>query len=162
MPPPTRPPPEVALAVGDTFTQADLLKGRVLYDQAGVGAQHSTLTVVVRDENPAAPAYTGVVSLLAYAPADLLPAQAPAAELRRFDHHLLAADGLVVADGSRAGHQSHPGRALGRPQRDRTGRLPGRLRPGPRAMRWPTARAQRRCAAVTRPMCCSPTPATMC
>jgi hypothetical protein len=92
--------PEVALALGDTFTQADLLKGRVVYDQPGVGAQHSTLTVVVRDENPASPASTGVVSLLAYAPADLLPALIPAAELRRFDHHLLAADGLVVADGA--------------------------------------------------------------
>ncbi len=88
----------VALAVGDTFTQADLLKGRVVYDQAGEGALHSTLTVVVRDETPASPASTGVVSLLAYAPADLLPAQLPATELRRFDHHLLAADGWVVAD----------------------------------------------------------------
>ncbi len=92
--------PDQILAVGAQFTQADVLRGRVVYNHDGSAAQPGSFAVELRDESPASGVFTGVVNLLAYEPAALMPEDLPAAEAQRVENHLLAASGHVVMDGS--------------------------------------------------------------
>jgi hypothetical protein len=90
--------PDTVLAVGGQFTQADLFRGRLVYDHDGSLAEPGTLALELRDENPASAVATGLVQLLAYEPADLLPAEVPALEVQRIANHQLALAGHVVMD----------------------------------------------------------------
>jgi hypothetical protein len=89
--------PDAVLAVGAHFSQADLFRGRLVYDHDGSAAQPGSFTVEVRDESSAAS--TGLVQLLAYEPADFLPAEVPALEVQRIDNHQLALSGRIIMDG---------------------------------------------------------------
>ena len=89
--------PDTVLAVGAQFTQADLFRGRLVYDVVGSAAQPGSFTVEVRDESSAA--VTGSVQLLAYEPAEFLPAEVPELEVQRIDNHQLALNGLIIFDG---------------------------------------------------------------
>lgn len=92
--------PDAILAVGGTFTQADLQKGRVVYDRDGSGKAPGSFEVAVRDENPEHPAYDGKVQLLAYEPAEQIPNSLGALEARRLENYLDAEAGYVVLDGT--------------------------------------------------------------
>ncbi len=91
---------DAILAVGSTFTQTDLQKGRVVYDPDGSGKAPGFFAVAVRDENPEHPACEGKVQLLAYEPADQIPESVGPLEARRLENYLDAAAGYVVLDGS--------------------------------------------------------------
>ncbi|HMP76318.1 MAG TPA: Calx-beta domain-containing protein [Kiritimatiellia bacterium] len=90
--------PDTVLEVGAQFTQAELFRGRLVYTHDGSLAQPGFFTVELRDETASAIS-TGTVQLLAYEPADLLPAELPALEVQRLDNHLFASAGYVIADG---------------------------------------------------------------
>ncbi len=90
--------PDAVLAVGDGFTQADLLAGRVLYVHDGTDADPGIFTLSVRDENPAHPAVAGDVRLLTYQPPDMLPATLALPEARWLSNHYYARIGHVILD----------------------------------------------------------------
>ncbi|HMO51028.1 MAG TPA: Calx-beta domain-containing protein [Kiritimatiellia bacterium] len=90
--------PDRILAEGSSFSQADVLAGRVVYEHQAGGGDPGFFGVSVRDENPAHPANEGTVSLLAFEPADYLPAQLSPGEAQRLDNHFYAGMGYVVLD----------------------------------------------------------------
>jgi len=92
--------PDAVLAVGSRFTQADLLGGRVVYDHAGAGGQPGSFSVDVADEDPAHATGGGSILLLAYEPAQYVPADIQGLEAQRLDNDLLARAGYVVMDGA--------------------------------------------------------------
>ncbi len=89
---------DAVLNVGDQFTQADVLQGRVVYDHACRDAAPGTIGVTLRDENSGHPACDATVQLLAYSPGPSVPAAS--LERARFDNHCYAAQGLVIMDAS--------------------------------------------------------------
>ena len=91
--------PDTVLDVGAHFTQADLFRGRLVYTHDGSQGQPGFFAVELRDENPASAVHTGIVNLLAYEPADLVPEELPPLEEQRLDNHLLASAGRVILDG---------------------------------------------------------------
>jgi len=92
--------PDVILEIGGQFTQADLLKGRLVYDHDGSNNDPGSFDVTVGDEHPDHPSDEGTVHLLAYAPADLVPENVTDLELQRMDHHFYADAGYIIHDGS--------------------------------------------------------------
>jgi len=92
--------PDVVLNVGGQFTQADLLKGRLVFEHDGSNNDPGSFDVTVGDENPEHPADQGTVHLLSYEPADLVPENVSDLELQRLDHHFYADAGYVIHDGS--------------------------------------------------------------
>ncbi len=92
--------PDRELAVGDTFTHADLLAGRVVYDHDGSETEPGTFRVAVRDEDPEHPADAATIRLLAFRPLASPPPVMPALEARRHAASTLAAAGHVILDAS--------------------------------------------------------------
>jgi hypothetical protein len=92
--------PDAILKAGDLFTQADLLRGRVVYVHDGSDAAPGAIGVAVRDENPEHPATEAAIGLLAYEPGPTLPESATSLERMRVDNHVHAALGLVILDAS--------------------------------------------------------------
>jgi len=92
--------PDVILDVGAQFTQADLLRGRLVFEHDGSSNDPGSFDVTVGDENPGHPADEGTVHLLSYEPADLVPDNVSDLELQRMDHHFYAGAGYVIHDGS--------------------------------------------------------------
>ncbi|HMP72004.1 MAG TPA: cadherin-like domain-containing protein [Kiritimatiellia bacterium] len=92
--------PDLVLGVGDTFTQADLLTGRLIYEHMQPDATPGSFGVEVRDENPAHLADEGDILLLAYQPPMLVPETLSILESRRIDLHSLASQGYVIMDAS--------------------------------------------------------------
>jgi hypothetical protein len=88
------------LGVGATFTQADLLSGRVVFQHGGGEADPGFFALQVRDENPANPAASGHVQLLAFAPPAAVLENLSGAEAQRMRNAQLAAAGHVILDGS--------------------------------------------------------------
>jgi hypothetical protein len=58
-----------ALAIGATFSQADVNAGRVVLVHTGDSMASGNLQVVLRDENASHPAFTGTVAVVFYRPA---------------------------------------------------------------------------------------------
>jgi hypothetical protein len=92
--------PDRVLAIGDSFTQTDLLAGRLLYDHDGSSAVPGAFSVEVRDENPAHPASESSVQLLAFEPAQQVSASLGMIEAQRVDHYFDAEAGHIILDGS--------------------------------------------------------------
>lgn len=90
--------PDTILTVGDGFTQADLLSGRVLYEHDGTDADPGVFTVSLQDEDPAHPAALGAVRLLPYHSPTLLPATLALPEARWLNNHYYAGLGHVILD----------------------------------------------------------------
>lgn len=90
--------PDAELLTGQSFTQADLLSGRVLYLHDGSDADPGVFSVTVRDETPEHPAFNGEVRLLAFHPPDLVPTNLSRLEARRIRNHLYAQQGHVILD----------------------------------------------------------------
>ena len=68
--------PDRVIREGDTFTQEDVARGRLVFDHAPSGEDQSgeralSFSVAVRDEDPSHPASTGEISILLYEPANL-------------------------------------------------------------------------------------------
>ncbi len=95
--------PDRVLQVGDTFTQADLLGGRVVYDHDGSLSDPGIFGVEVRDENPVHTADSGIVRLLAFRAEESVPPVLPRWEVRSRLSHTLAAAGSVILDASGIG-----------------------------------------------------------
>lgn len=90
--------PDAVLDEGDSFTQADLLKGRVVYDHDGSDVDPGFFRVSVRDENPDHPADERAVRLLAFRPAAYQPGVLSALEQQRIDNYIYAERGYVIMD----------------------------------------------------------------
>ncbi len=88
------------LQIGDMFTQADVLRGRVVYNHDDTDNNPGRFQVEVRDENPDHPAETGTIRLLAFRPPVSPPPILPALEALRVANDGLAADGWIVFDAS--------------------------------------------------------------
>ena len=91
--------PDAALATGATFTQADLLAARVLYQHDGTLSDPGFFSVDVRDENPTNAADSATIRLLAYAPAGAVPAALSDSEAQRNANASFCERGYVVLDG---------------------------------------------------------------
>ncbi len=92
--------PDAELGVGDTFTQADVLRGRLVFDLHPDASDPGVIGLSVSDENPDHPADEGIVRLLAYQPAEFLPPVVSEQEALRLDNHHYASHGYVIADAS--------------------------------------------------------------
>ena len=92
--------PDLALAPGATFTLADMLSGRIVYDHDGSASAPGFFMIAVRDEQLAHPTNEATIHLLAFEPTDLVSASPDALEQRRLDHHYYAGLGAVIHDGS--------------------------------------------------------------
>jgi len=92
--------PDAILKAGDLFTQADLLRGRLVYLHDGSDSAPGAMGVAVRDENPEHPASQTVIDLLDYSPGPTLPESATSLERMRLDNHVYASCGLVILDAS--------------------------------------------------------------
>ncbi len=92
--------PDVILTVGATFTHADLLRGRVIYDHDGSLNEPGHFRISVRDEEPEHGTDEAGIRLLAYRPAEDMPADLPPLEARRHALHQYAQAGHVIADAS--------------------------------------------------------------
>lgn len=92
--------PDAVLTEGALFTQADLLRGRVVYVPGGADSAPGSIGVTVRDENAGHPAFETAIDLLAYTPGPALPETATSLERLRLDNHVYAARGLVILDAS--------------------------------------------------------------
>lgn len=94
---------ELELQPGATFSQADVLAGRLIYEHAS-GETPGTIEVGVRDQTPAHEESRGEVALLLFDP-DQVVTPSSAAESVRLEARLLARDnGHLVADlGATAG-----------------------------------------------------------
>lgn len=90
--------PDLVLAVGGEFTQADLLRGRVVYEYDGSGNDPAYVGLELRDEDENHVAVEKLVRLLAYEPEDYVPQMLPAAEIARLENHYCALQGMVVMD----------------------------------------------------------------
>lgn len=91
--------PDQVLQTGDTFTQADLLNGRVVYDHTTAEADPGSFDVTVSNGG----SYTSsvaAITLLAFLPADLVPANPKPLEAQRIDNHLYASGGHILMDAS--------------------------------------------------------------
>lgn len=89
------------LAVGDRFTQADILRGRVVYDAVeGSETPPGSFGVTVCDELPAHAAAESQVFLLPFEPGAYVSADLSASEAQRLLNHNHAARGFVVLDAS--------------------------------------------------------------
>ena len=98
--------PDAALTVGATFTQADLLSGRVYYAHPGGGEDPVSFSVQVRDENPAHAASSGPIALLVHQLPGALPSNLASAEAQRMENATRALLGAIVLDASAAGLSS--------------------------------------------------------
>lgn len=92
--------PDRILPVGGQFTQADLYRGRLIFDCDESSRAPGSFEVEVRDGNPEHPAGGGAVHLLPYEPAEMQPASLGELEDQRLDHYLHAEAGYVVLDGA--------------------------------------------------------------
>lgn len=92
--------PDAALGLGDSFTHADVLQGRVVFDPAGAVGSPGSFAVDVTDGSPTHTPDSAEIRLLTYAPAALIPADVPEPEALRLELHGMAGSGRVVADGS--------------------------------------------------------------
>lgn len=93
--------PDVQLAVSNTFSHADLLAGRVLYQHDGADVDPGFFDVTLNDENPQNAGEDGRIQLLAYTPAEAVPLQPSPSEAQRLQNAIRSAWGHVVMDGSR-------------------------------------------------------------
>ena len=91
--------PDAPLAVGDVFTQADLLGARVLYRHDGSGADPGSFSVELRDENPENPVASAAISLLTFTPGGAVPADISANEEQRLANAVYCENDYVVLDG---------------------------------------------------------------
>ncbi len=101
--------PDATLSAGSVFTQADVLRGRLLYERSGPAADPGSFDVEVRDENPDHAVDTGTIRLLAYEPGDVVPEMLPESEARRLDNHSYAKRGFVIFDLSPLAKPAHAG-----------------------------------------------------
>jgi len=91
--------PDRILSVGSQFTQADLQKGRLVYEHDGSNNAPGSFAIELRDENPDHTADAGSVNLLPYEPADLLSESLGDLELHRLDNYFHAGLGYIILDG---------------------------------------------------------------
>lgn len=103
--------PDAVLAAGATFTQADLLAARVLYQHDGALSDPGSFSVDVRDENPTNAADSATIRLLTYAPAGEVPATVSVSEEQRIANASFCEQGYVILDG----RQLMPPVSLGTP-----------------------------------------------
>lgn len=90
--------PDLALDVGATFTQEDVLKSRLVYRPDLSGSDPGVFGVKVRDEQSATASDEGEVRLLGFNSPDSVSPQATATERQRIANDEFAALGFVVAD----------------------------------------------------------------
>ena len=91
-------PVDRVLVSGNTFTQDDVLRGRLVFKHTDTTAPLS-LQVRLADENPAHTAATGTVQILLFNPAPGVTAANPAEALRlQAQASTCQADGCIVAD----------------------------------------------------------------
>ncbi len=90
--------PDRVMAPGDQFTQADVLRGRLVFDCDGSGKPPGALAVAVHDGDAAHPATEAVIGLLAVMPGDYASATLTDLEAQRIFNHHHAAAGYVVLD----------------------------------------------------------------
>ena len=90
--------PDTVLAVGGRFTQADLLRGRVVYDRHGSTDAPGSFGVEVRDEDSGHPAQTAQILLLAFEPGDYAAESVTELESQRLVNHYYASEGFEVLD----------------------------------------------------------------
>jgi hypothetical protein len=92
--------PDVRLTVGSSFTQADLLSGRVVYEHDGSQNEPGLLAIEVRDQNPDHPPFAASVRLLPYVPGATVPEVLSEREAHRLQMHRWAQSGRVALDAS--------------------------------------------------------------
>ena len=92
--------PNADLAVGDTFTQDDLLHGLIVYNHDGSDNDPGFFSVDVRDEDPLHAASSGKVQLLVQSVPSVRPLDITAYDAQRFDNAAFSAAGYVILDGS--------------------------------------------------------------
>ncbi len=92
--------PDEGLTVGGTFSHADVLRGRLIYDHDGSHADLGSFSVEVRDEDPARDPDQGTVWLLGFEPALHIAEDISPLEAQRLENHAYAHIGYVVLDAS--------------------------------------------------------------
>ncbi len=91
--------PDRILAVGATFSQDDVIRGRLNFTYPSGGDQQMFFAVSVADENPAHPPSAGTIQVLGYEPSSDAPPANPAESLRHATFALTSvARGAIVAD----------------------------------------------------------------
>lgn len=90
--------PDTRLDAGATFTHADVLSGRLVYNAGDDDATPGNFAVSVRDEDPAHPAFEATIALIPFEPGNYVAADVSAVEARRIVNHHHAARGFVVMD----------------------------------------------------------------
>lgn len=92
--------PDLFLAAGSTFTQADVLNGRLVYDHTDADRDPGSFGIALRDEQDGVNDDATDIGLLAFSPATYYAPTVSALEQLRLDNHFYAELGSVVADAS--------------------------------------------------------------
>ncbi len=92
--------PNRVMSIGDTFTMADMLSSKVLYQHDGSERDPGSFEIECNDENPDTPIDTAEIQLLTYlTPGGSIPVKMSIPEEQYYRNALRAAQGYIIMDG---------------------------------------------------------------